>query len=151
VLRLSIATMLEELAPNLWEKSLDRLVDFGHTIGQELEMHALGTPHELTHGESVAVDMAYMACLSYVKGLVSADERDRILNMLHGCGVPVYSPIVDRAFVDHAMSERRKQSMGLRLPLPVGIGRGQLFETVDDEDLYEALDLWTALTRPRAR
>merc|ERR1712176_1000275 len=43
VLRLSIETMLEELAPNLLEKSLDRLVDFGHTVGQELEMHALGT------------------------------------------------------------------------------------------------------------
>merc|ERR1719284_1979267 len=70
VLRLSIDTMLEELAPNLWEASLDRLVDFGHAIGQELEMHALGTEHELTHGESVAVDMAFMACLSNVAGLI---------------------------------------------------------------------------------
>merc|ERR1711972_94668 len=26
--------MLEELAPNLWEHSLDRLVDFGHAVGQ---------------------------------------------------------------------------------------------------------------------
>jgi 3-dehydroquinate synthetase len=42
VLRLSIETMLEELAPNLWEHSLDRLVDFGHAIGQDLEMAALG-------------------------------------------------------------------------------------------------------------
>merc|ERR1711975_143846 len=46
VLQLSIETMLEELAPNLWEASLDRLVDFGHAIGQELE--------------SVNVDMAFM-------------------------------------------------------------------------------------------
>merc|ERR1711972_1065441 len=34
VLQLSIETMLEELAPNLWEHSLDRLVDFGHAVGQ---------------------------------------------------------------------------------------------------------------------
>ena len=147
VLRLSISTMLEELAPNLWEKSLDRLVDFGHTIGQELEMHALGTEHELTHGESVAVDMAFMACLSNVAGLIDAATRDRILAMLRGCGVPVYSPIVDRDFVVHAMSERRKQSMGLRLPLPVGLGKGKLFHDVDEELLFEALDMWTALTR----
>merc|ERR1719159_1157477 len=40
VLQLSIETMLEELAPNLWEHSLDRLVDFGHAVGQDLEMAA---------------------------------------------------------------------------------------------------------------
>merc|ERR1719473_1087130 len=64
VLRLSIETMLEELAPNLWEHSLDRLVDFGHAIGQDVEMEALGTEHELMHGESVAVDMALMTVLA---------------------------------------------------------------------------------------
>merc|ERR1719181_347819 len=53
VLQLSIQTMLEELAPNLWEHSLDRLVDFGHAVGQDLEMAALGGEHELEHGESV--------------------------------------------------------------------------------------------------
>merc|ERR1719181_2514611 len=45
VLQLSIETMLEELAPNLWEHSLDRLVDFGHAVGQDLEMAALGGEH----------------------------------------------------------------------------------------------------------
>merc|ERR1719261_1964093 len=75
VLRLSIETMLEELAPNLWENSLDRLVDFGHAIGQNLEMKSLGTKYELMHGEAVAVDMAYMAVLSNVLGLVSDGER----------------------------------------------------------------------------
>ncbi|KAF7667445.1 hypothetical protein LDENG_00060240 [Lucifuga dentata] len=36
--RITIETMLEELAPNLWEDDLDRLVDFGHLISPELEM-----------------------------------------------------------------------------------------------------------------
>lgn len=36
--RVAIETMLEELAPNLWEDDLDRLVDFGHVISPELEM-----------------------------------------------------------------------------------------------------------------
>merc|ERR1719403_142887 len=71
VLQLSIETMLEELAPNLWEHSLDRLVDFGHAVGQDLEMAALGTEHELMHGESVACDMAFMAVLSEHLGLTS--------------------------------------------------------------------------------
>jgi len=145
VLRLSIETMLEELAPNLLEKSLDRLVDFGHTVGQELEMHALGTEHELTHGESVAVDMAYSTVLSFVRGHISASERNRILNMLKQCQVPLYSPLVDYDFIDHAISERTKQSMGQKLPLPVGIGKGMIFNEVTKSEFYEALDLWTEL------
>ncbi|CAL8367405.1 unnamed protein product [Lota lota] len=36
--RVAIETMWEELAPNLWEDDLDRLVDFGHLISPELEM-----------------------------------------------------------------------------------------------------------------
>jgi 3-dehydroquinate synthetase len=71
VLRLSIETMLDELAPNLWEHSLDRLVDFGHAIGQDLEMAALGTEHELMHGESVACDMAFMTVLAQHLDLIT--------------------------------------------------------------------------------
>merc|ERR1719229_1080344 len=81
VLRLSIETMLEELAPNLWEHCLDRLVDFGHAVGQNLEMTALGTEHELMHGEAVAVDMAFMTVLSPLLGNLTEEQRDRILNL----------------------------------------------------------------------
>ena len=150
VLRLSIETMLEELAPNLLEKSLSRLVDFGHTVGQELEMHVLGTEHELTHGESVAVDMAYSTVLSFVRGHISASERNRILNMLKQCQVPLFSPMVDRKFIDHAINERTKQSMGQKLPLPVGIGKGMIFNEIPIADFYEALDLWTELVGDNA-
>merc|ERR1712190_54849 len=94
VLQLSIETMLEELAPNLWEHSLDRLVDFGHSVGQDLEMAALGTEHELMHGESVAVDMALMTVLSQQIGLLTETERDRTLGMLRGCRLPVWSPLM---------------------------------------------------------
>merc|ERR1712174_151116 len=116
VLRLSIETMLEELAPNLLEKSLDRLVD-----------------------------MAYSTVLSFVRGHISASERNRILNMLKQCQVPLYSPLVDYDFIDHAISERTKQSMGQKLPLPVGIGKGMIFNEVTKGEFYEALDLWTEL------
>merc|ERR1711970_1578520 len=88
VLRLSIETMLEELAPNLWEHCLDRLVDFGHGIGQNLEMSALGTEDELMHGEAVACDMAFMTVLSNTLGLISTEQRAAILNLLRGCELP---------------------------------------------------------------
>ena len=150
VLRLSIETMLEELAPNLTEQSLDRLVDFGHTIGQELEMHALGSEHELTHGESVAVDMAYSAVLACVCGHISPHERDRIIGLLAAAGLPLYSPVVDRNFIRHAITERVKQSNGQRLPLPTGIGKANLFNEVSFKEFYRAHDIWLRLVGPAA-
>ena len=51
VLFLAIQTMLEELAPNLWEDSLERLVDFGHVFSMELEMAELHQ-NKLFHGRS---------------------------------------------------------------------------------------------------
>eukprot|EP00418_Pyrodinium_bahamense_P079958 CAMPEP_0179058442 /NCGR_PEP_ID=MMETSP0796-20121207/24851_1 /TAXON_ID=73915 /ORGANISM="Pyrodinium bahamense, Strain pbaha01" /LENGTH=430 /DNA_ID=CAMNT_0020755191 /DNA_START=48 /DNA_END=1336 /DNA_ORIENTATION=+ len=112
VLRLSIETMLEELAPNLWEHDLDRLVDFGHAVGQNLEMTALGTEHKLMHGEAVATDMAFMTVLSHILGNVTEEQRDRILNLLRKCSVPVYNPLLTRAFFKEAMDDRIKNSMG---------------------------------------
>jgi len=145
VLRLSIETMLEELAPNLWEDSLDRLVDFGHAVGQCLEMEALGTQHELMHGEAVATDMAYMTVLSYVLGNISATERDSILQMLRRCSVPVHNPVFDRKFFKEAMKDRIQNSMGMRLPLPVGIGKARMFNDVSDEDFEKTFVLWEKL------
>merc|ERR1712193_212824 len=145
VLRLSIETMLEELAPNLWEDSLDRLVDFGHAVGQNLEMVALGTEYELMHGEAVATDMAYMTVLSNVLGLISAAERDSILQMLRRCSVPVHNPLLTRKFFKEAMKDRIANSMGMRLPLPGGIGKARTFNDVKDEDFERAFVEWERL------
>merc|ERR1719324_2168469 len=148
VLQLSIETMLEELAPNLWEHSLERLVDFGHCVGQDLEMAALGTEHELMHGESVAVDMALMTVLSSHLGLISSDVRDRTLNMLRRCQVPVWSPVFTYELFAEAVANRVKNSMGQNFPLAISIGKAKIVNNVSDKDLKAAYQLWQELCGP---
>merc|ERR1712070_835060 len=87
VLDLSIQTMLEDLAPNLWEDSLTRLVDFGHVFSMELEMAVL-FDDKLFHGEAVAIDMAFCAVLSYVRGHIDSSTCDALLDMMRGLGLP---------------------------------------------------------------
>merc|ERR1711920_611582 len=145
VLQLSIETMLEELAPNLWEHSLERLVDFGHCLGQDLEMAALGTEHELMHGESVACDMAFMTVLSEHLSLISTAQRDRTLNMLRRCQVPLWSPVMTYELFAEAVANRVKDSMGQKFPLPVGIGKARIVNDVSDEDLRSAFLKWQSL------
>jgi 3-dehydroquinate synthase len=151
VLQLSIETMLEELAPNLWEHSLDRLVDFGHAVGQDLEMAALGTENELMHGESVACDMALMTVLAQELGLLTEAERDRTLDMLRGCQVPIWSPVMTYELFAEAVANRVKNSMGQRFPLPVGIGKGRIVNDVPEEALQRAWKRWETLCMSEVR
>merc|ERR1740115_606753 len=120
--------MLQELAPNLWEDSLERLVDFGHVFSMELEMAVLHTD-KLFHGEAVAVDMAFCTVLAYVRGL----------------GLPVYHPKFDEAMVEEALYERVKFSSGQKIPLPTAEGESRLFNDISMDQCREALALWPTL------
>ena len=144
VLFLAIHTMLQELAPNLWEDSLERLVDFGHVFSMELEMAVLHTD-KLYHGEAVAVDMAFCTVLAYVRGQISAEYRDRLLATMRGLGLPVYHPKFDEAMVEEALYERVKFSSGQKIPLPTAEGESRLFNDVSMDQCREALALWPTL------
>merc|ERR1712048_1209977 len=147
VLQIAIETMLEELSPNLWENSLDRLVDYGHAVGQDLEMAALGTKDELLHGEAVAIDMALSTCLSQHIGLITKAERDRTLSMLRNCQLPVWSPVQTYELFKEAVDNRVKNSMGQRFPLPAGIGKGKIVNDISNDDLRSGFLLWEELCR----
>lgn len=147
VLQLSISTMLEELAPNLWEDSLVRQVDFGHIFSMELEMAALHS-EKLFHGEAVAIDMAFCTVLAYVRGQITDSERDRILNTMTGLKVPLHSKLMDSKMVTKAMYERNKFSQGQKLPLPVSLGSSRIFNDITQDELEDALALWAHLVDP---
>jgi len=144
VLFLAIHTMLQELAPNLWEDSLERLVDFGHVFSMELEMAQLHT-EKLFHGEAVAIDMAFCTVLAYVRGQISAEYRDRLLRTMRGLGLPVFHPGFDEVMCDEALYERVKFSSGQKIPLPTAVGESRLFNDISMDECREALELWPSL------
>ncbi|KAM4721137.1 2-epi-5-epi-valiolone synthase-like [Rhinophrynus dorsalis] len=138
--RLAIETMLEELAPNLWEDDLDRLVDYGHVISPELEMKVLPS---LMHGEAVNIDMAFMTYVSYVRGLVTLEEKDRTVQCMRGLELPVWHKDCSLSLINKALGERFKHSGGqMRLPLPTGLGTAEIFNDVCEETLRRAFEMW---------
>merc|ERR1711904_203714 len=64
---------------------------------------------------------------------------------LRRCSVPVHNPVFDRKFFKEAMKDRIQNSMGMRLPLPVGIGKARMFNDVSDEDFERTFVLWEKL------
>ncbi len=67
VINLAITGMINELAPNLWEKKLDRCVDFGHSFSPLIEMKNM---INLYHGEAVILDCLFSSCISYNRGYI---------------------------------------------------------------------------------
>ena len=170
VLTLAIQTMLEELAPNLWEDSLtrcgstlavvpppltptttvpvchsSRLVDFGHIFSMELEMEALHS-NKLFHGEAVAIDMALCACLATVRGHIDSSIRDRILAVMRGLRLPTYHELLDEKMALFAIEERIKFSQTIKMPLPVGVGASRIYDDISSDEIVAALAMAKGLS-----
>ena len=125
--------MLDELRPNLWEKVLDRLVDYGHSISPTIEMLALP---ELLHGEAVAIDMSLFTVLACRRGLVTRHQRDRILRVVRDLGLPTRHPLLEPAVLSRALADTVRHRDGMqRMPMPVGIGAGCFVNDISESEL----------------
>ena len=87
IIEWSIQIMLEELGPNLWEYKLERCVDYGHTFSKIIEMEA---KNPIMHGEAVNVDGFICVILSWLKGWISKETRDRIFSVMKALKLPTY-------------------------------------------------------------
>ncbi|MCJ0871919.1 sedoheptulose 7-phosphate cyclase [Streptomyces sp. AP-93] len=136
VVERAIHGMLEELQPNLWEKVLERVVDYGHSFSPVIEMHALP---ELLHGEAVAVDMALTTVIAEQRGLVTSDERRRIFSVMTGLGLSSWHELCTPKLLVPALRDTVRHRDGQqRLPLPVGIGSAVFVNDLTEDELERA-------------
>lgn len=135
----AITGMLEELEPNLWEQTLERLVDYGHTFSPTVEMTALP---ELLHGEAVCLDMALTTAISVHRGLVTVAEASRIFSVMRALGLPVTHPSMSVDVLVRALIDTTRHRNGLqRLPLPTGIGAATFVNDLTPGDIEAALNI----------
>ena len=84
----SIEIMLSELGPNLYESTLSRPADYGHTFSKVLEMCPSGS--SLMHGEAVNVDGYFCAVISMGRGWIDEGTLGRVRRCMRGVGLPVH-------------------------------------------------------------
>ena len=121
------------------EEGKRALLNFGHTFGHALEAEAgYGT---LLHGEAVAIGMVLAARLSNDLGMADAVDRERLQNLLRGCGLPTAVPpghsvkrLIQRMRLD-------KKNLGgtLRMILWRGIGQAEVVSGVAEDAIARAL------------
>lgn len=120
ILDRAIASMLEELEPNLFEEDLARKVDFGHTFSYGLE-----TRHEthLLHGEAVLLDILVSTLIARGRNLLTDDETGRIFRLTDALDFALDASILDPGLLWTSLTERTYHRNGFqRVPMPRGIG-----------------------------
>ena len=139
----AIDLMLEELAPNLWEEKLERAVDYGHTLSPMIE---LDPALDLLHGESVAVDMAVFAAISVGRGLLEQSEFDRVVQLIHGLGLPVGIKGVDAKALWKALEDVTVHRGGFqRQPLISGLGQTVFVNDISERECESAVQMITKI------
>jgi len=138
----STVGMLEELANNLWEHVLERVVDYGHTFSPELEMAVLP---ELLHGEAVAIDMALSLAIAARRELINQRELERALDLLEAYGLPTYHSQCTEELLMRALADTTSHRDGLqRLPLSRGLGGSVFINDLTRSEVQQAAEYLAA-------
>ncbi len=134
IMHRSIHGMVEDLAPNLWESNMRRLVNFGHTWSPLVEMIALP---ELSHGEAVALDVLFSCLLACERKLMKQGDVARVFKTAKGLGLPTYHPLfADQKILSEGLSDTVRHRNGAQeLPLPHGIGSAGFYNDITPSEI----------------
>lgn len=146
VINLAITGMIEELAPNLWEKKLDRCVDFGHSFSPIIEMQNIPN---LLHGEAVMLDCLFSSCIAYHRTYLTASELDRIFLTAKNLKLPTFHvDFTNPELLLKSLSDTMKHRNGNQyLPLPLGIGNYKIVNNISETEIDTAIKTFARYTK----
>lgn len=129
-----------------FEMGSSRPLDFGHWAAHKLEQL---TDYRLRHGEAVAIGIALDSTYSYLLGMLSHQEWQKILNTLSALGFTLYVPeLTEQSSINNSrclfrgLTEFREHLGGeLTLMLLQHIGKGIEVHEVDVSLYRQAISL----------
>jgi 3-dehydroquinate synthase len=115
------------------------ILNFGHTLGHAIE--TLTEYRSFLHGEAVALGMGFAVRLSVHRGLLTAEDAERILALLTLYGLPTEIPKdLSHSALALAVEADKKRSQGrVKFVCLEEIGKTR-FEMLSTEELLAALE-----------
>ncbi|HRK88893.1 MAG TPA: 3-dehydroquinate synthase [Anaerolineales bacterium] len=135
VVKRAMAVKIQVIEEDPYEKGIRAKLNLGHTVGHAVE---LVSKFELRHGEAIAIGMAAEARYAARVGLASQSTVEAIESTLSNLGLPIHIPDdLPREDIIRAMRvDKKKNAKSIRFALPVEIGKVEL---VNVDDLEEVL------------
>jgi 3-dehydroquinate synthase len=91
-------------------KGLRMILNYGHTLGHAVE--TLSGYSRFSHGEAIAIGMAFAARLSRSLRLTKEDTEERILHLLREAGLPFKLPKFSRMAYISTIARDKKMARG---------------------------------------
>jgi 3-dehydroquinate synthase len=99
------------------EQGLRRVLNLGHTWG-----HAVEKLNKIPHGQAVSIGLIFSANLSVEKGLLSAEDRDRLNKLLTDLGLPTTTTANRKQLFDVLQKDKKRENDFVHFVLMKGIG-----------------------------
>ncbi|WP_158968856.1 3-dehydroquinate synthase [Paraglaciecola sp. L3A3] len=114
-----------------------RPLDFGHWSAHKLEEL---TANEIRHGEAVAIGIALDTIYSSLKGHLSVDKKDQVINLLVDVGFVLNHAVLEKLNIVKALAEFKEHLGGnLCITLLSDIGSGFEVNEIDEKIMSQAL------------
>ncbi|MCU6761236.1 3-dehydroquinate synthase [uncultured Roseburia sp.] len=113
------------------------LLNFGHTLGHAIEKLS---DFKLIHGFCVSIGIAAACELSVIKGNITAEEKQRICQVLQSFHLPVTASVSSAESVLEASKHDKKMEAGkIKFILLCAPGKAYIERSVSDEELLKAI------------
>ncbi len=136
IVKRAMAVKIQIIEADPYEKGIRATLNLGHTVGHAVE---LISGYKLSHGEAIAIGLVAEAKYAERIGIADQGVTDEISRVLSKLGLPVEIPKdMPREEILRAMRvDKKKNAKSIRFALPVEIGRVELVDVGDVEDVLE--------------
>ena len=141
IIRESVALKQRIVAQDPLESGPRKLLNFGHTVGHAIESYLLTQPgREALHGEAIAAGMVCESWLSVQRGLLSAEELDKIETFVFSVFDKLsFVSLETEAIAEFALQDKKNSGSTINCTLLNGIGNGVYDQPVTVADIAESL------------
>lgn len=132
----AMAVKIKVIEEDPYEKGFRAALNLGHTVGHAVE---LVSKFELRHGEAISIGMAAEARYAARVGLTGLGVVEAIESTLFALGLPIHIPAeMPREEIIRVMRvDKKKNAKAIRFALPIEIGKVELVDVSDLEDVLK--------------
>jgi 3-dehydroquinate synthase len=136
IVKHGMAVKIKVIEDDPFEKGFRAALNLGHTVGHAVE---LVSRFNLRHGEAIAIGMVIEAQYAARLGMTNQNVVEKIAAALKSLGLPTQIPVeIPREEIIRAMRvDKKKNAKSIRFALPVGIGKMELVDVTDLENVLE--------------
>lgn len=137
----AIAVKVNVVQQDPTERGLRAILNFGHTVGHALE--AVTSYSRYSHGEAVAIGMAFVARLSEQLGYCRHEVAERLFALLEALQLPVtYADIAPQPLLEAMMHDKKAVQGSVRFVLLQDIASVVYNQQVPRHVLFALLRQW---------